>query len=119
MLKLRKTNLITLPVKLKLPTDNPNSFNEGTITVQMLVKSKDELAEYRESDMLDADYIDVLLKKVEGLGDEDGAPINDEAAINEVKKGQWSGFLQPAILQTYFEALGESRVKNSKPSRAR
>lgn len=119
MLKLHKTNLITLSVKLKLPTDNPNSFNEGTITAQMLVKSKEELSEFSDRGWVDADYIEELLKKVEGLGDEDGKAFDNEAAIGEVKKGQWSGFLQPAILQAYFEAMGDSRVKNSRPSRGR
>lgn len=119
MLKLRKTNTITFPVKLRIPTDNPNSFNEGSITVQAKVKSKEELTEYAEKGLNDAEYLEEILVKVEGLGDEDDNPITGEAALAEVKTGLWSSFLTPAILQEYFERMGESRVKNSKPSRGR
>lgn len=119
MLKLRKTNTVTLPVKVRIPTDNPNTFNEGSFTVQMKVKSKEELADYSDRGLLDAEYIDELLVQVDGLGDEDGNAITGDAALFEVKKGLWSGYLQTAILQTYFEQMGESRVKNSRPSRGR
>lgn len=119
MLKLRRTKNITFPVKVRIPTDNPNTFNEGTFIVQAKVKSKEELAEYTDRGLNDAEYLDELVVQVEGLGDEDGNPITDEAALTEVKTGLWSSFLTPAILQEYFERMGESRVKNSKPSRSR
>lgn len=119
MLRLTKNNTIALAVKLRLPTDNPGTFNEGTITAQVVILSKDALRDLADADTTDAQYIDQLVKSVDGLGDADGNPISGDAALTELKSGPWSSFLQSAVLQAYFEQFGEARVKNSKPSRGR
>ncbi|CEM56775.1 hypothetical protein ABFU56_02920 [Xanthomonas campestris pv. campestris] len=119
MLRLTKSETVAMPVKLRLPTDNPNSFNEGTITCKVKIISKDRMRELSEKDTTDAEYLDLFLVDVDGLGDEDAKAINGDAALTEVRTGQWSTFLQAAILQAYFEQYGDARVKNSKPSRGR
>lgn len=119
MLRLTKTETVALPVKLRLPTDNPNAFNEGTITCKVKILSKDRMRELSEKETTDAEYLDLVLVDVEGLGDEDGKAINGEAALREVRDGDWSTFLQAGILQAYFEQYGDARVKNSKTSRGR
>lgn len=117
MLKLTRTNLIALAVKLRLPTETPGKFLEGTITAKVKVLTKEEIAELAEKGTTDVEYIEHLVSSVEGLGDADGNPLTGEAALVEVKKGQWSAYLQAGIIQAYFEQFGEARVKNSKPSR--
>ena len=119
MLKLSKTNLVALPVKLRLPTENPATFNEGTITCKVLVLAKEKLTELAEIQATDAEYLDTFLKEVEGLGDDEGQALTGEAALDQVRKGPWSTFLQAAILSSYFEQFGDARVKNSKTSRGR
>lgn len=119
MLRLSETNTFSLPVKLRLPTENPNSFNEGTISARVKIKSKDELKEMSERELTDMEYIEELLEGVEGLGNSKGEPITGDAAIAEVKTGKWSSYLQAGILGAYFDQFGEARVKNSKPSRGR
>ena len=119
MLKLKKTAEVTRPVKVRLPTENPNAYNEGTITYKAKIKSKDELAELAERGYTDQEYVDELLTEVSGLGTEDGTPISGDAALQEVKGGVWSTYLIGAILQDYFEQYGDARVKNSRPSRGR
>lgn len=119
MLKLSKTNLVALPVKLRLPTENPNTFNEGTITCKVVVLPKDRLAELSDASTPDAEYISEFLKSVEGLGDDEGKALVDDAALEAVRTGPWSTFLQAAILAAYFEQFGDARVKNSKTSRGR
>jgi len=119
MLRLTKTETVALLVKLRLPTDNPNAFNEGTITCKVKILSKDRMRELTEQETSDAEYLRLILVSVEGLGDEAGAPINGEAALNEIYDGAWSTFLQAGVLQAYFEQYGDARVKNSKPSRGR
>lgn len=119
MLRLTKTDTVALPVKLRLPTDNAATFNEGTVTCKVKILSKDRMRELSEKETTDAEYLDLFLVDVDGLGDEDGKPIAGEAALTEVRTGQWSTFLQAGILQAYFEQYGDARVKNSKPSRGR
>jgi len=119
MLKLQKVSSVAMSVKLRLPTDNPNSFNEGTIACKVKILSKETLADLGDKGLTDAEYIDTLLLSVEGLGDEDGGAITGDAALAEVKTGAWSTFLQAAILAAYFEQFGDARVKNSKTSRGR
>lgn len=119
MLRLIKSNTVSMPCKLRLPTENPAVFNEGSINCKVKILSKDEIRALGEAEPTDAEYIERLLVSVEGLGDEDGNPISGEAALAEVRTGQWSTFLQSAIIQAYFEQYGDARVKNSKPSRGR
>lgn len=119
MLRLTKTETVAMPVKLRLPTDNPNSFNEGTINCKVKILTKDRMRDLTENGTNDAEYLDLVLVDVEGLGDENGTAIKGDAALAEVRAGSWSTFLQSAILQTYFEQYGDARVKNSKPSRGR
>lgn len=119
MLRLIKTETVALPVKLRLPTATAGVFNEGSITAQVVVLSKDQLKDLADAETSDADYIKTIVKDVEGLGDAQGNPIKGEAALAEVLNGDWSSFLQNAILAAYFEQFGEARVKNSKTSRGR
>ncbi len=119
MLRLSKTNTVSMPCKLRLPTDNPLKFNEGTITCQVKVLPKDRMRELAEAETTDVEYLDLLLVSVDGLGDDEGNAITGDAALEEVRKGQWSTFLQAGILQAYFEQYGDARVKNSKTSRGR
>lgn len=119
MLRLSKTNTVSLPCKLRLPTDNPLKFNEGTITSTVKILPKDRMRELAEAETTDAEYLELLLVSVDGLGDDEGNAIAGDAALDEVRKGQWSTFLQAAILQAYFEQYGDARVKNSKTSRGR
>ncbi|KHS06603.1 hypothetical protein GGR74_002429 [Xanthomonas arboricola] len=119
MLRLTKSETVAMPVKLRLPTDNPNSFNEGTITCKVKVLPKDRVRELSDKETTDAEYLDLVLVDVDGLGDENGNAIKGDAALNEVRTGGWSTFLQNAIIQAYFEQYGDARVKNSKPSRGR
>ncbi|QHB72927.1 hypothetical protein [Stenotrophomonas sp. 364] len=117
MLRLKKTTTVAMPIKLRLPTENPDSFNEGTITAHVKILTKDEMKSLAEAETADAEYVDKLLVSVEGLGDEDGSPINGDAALEQMRRGPWSTFLQAAFLQAYFEQYGDARVKNSKTSR--
>ncbi|MGH8039287.1 MAG: hypothetical protein ACREPD_16230 [Stenotrophomonas sp.] len=119
MLRLSKTDSVLLPVTLRIPTDKPGAFNEGSIDVLVKVLSKERLKEMSEQEVSDADHIKEFVKSVTGLGDADGNPITGEEALNEVLNGTWSNFLQTAILQAYFGQFGEARVKNSKTSRGR
>ncbi|CAD7351580.1 MULTISPECIES: hypothetical protein [Xanthomonas] len=119
MLRLTKSETVAMPVKLRLPTDNPNSFNEGTITCKVKILSKDRVRELSDKETNDGEYLDLVLVDVEGLADENGTAIKGDAALDEVRIGGWSTFLQNAILQAYFEQYGDARVKNSKPSRGR
>ena len=119
MLKLQKVNAVAMAVKLRLPTDNPAAFNEGTITCKVRILDKEALGDLVDKGASDSEYIDQLLLDVEGLGDENGSAITGEAAIKEVKSGPWSVFLQSAILGAYFEQFGDARVKNSRTSRGR
>lgn len=119
MLRLSKTETVSMPCKLRLPTDNPLKFNEGTITCQVKVLPKGRMRELSEAETTDVEYLDLLLVSVDGLGDDEGNAITGEAALDEVRKGQWSTFLQAGILQAYFEQYGDARVKNSKTSRGR
>lgn len=117
MLKLTRTNVVALPVKLRLPTETAGKFLEGSITVRVKVLTKEEIAALSEKGTTDAEYIDQLVTSVEGLGDAEDNPLTGDAALAEVKSGLWSAFLQSAIIQAYFDQFGEARVKNSKPSR--
>ncbi len=81
--------------------------------------SKDRISELTQQDTSDGDYLRLILVSVDGLGNEDGSPINGEPALAEVYDGAWSTFLQAGILGAYFEQYGDARVKNSKPSRGR
>lgn len=119
MLKLRRSNTVGRQVKVRLPTENPNTFVEGTLTAQVRIKTKDELKQFADEELSDAEYVRELVASVEGLGDEDGNAITGDKAIDEVVSGPWSNYLTAAILQDYFEQFGEARVKNSKPSRRR
>lgn len=119
MLKLTRTNTIAMPVRIRLPTDKPNVFNEGTITCQVKIKSKDEIRQIVEAEISDADLVRELVQDVSGLGDADGNPLQGDAAIEEIISGPWSSYLTVGIIQTYFEQYGEARVKNSRPSRGR
>ncbi|MCR6661825.1 MAG: hypothetical protein NVV60_01425 [Luteimonas sp.] len=119
MLKLKKTNTVARKVKVRLPTENPNSFNEGEILVRFKISTKDEIAERADRELSDREYIGEIVDSVEGLGDEDGNPIAGDAAMHEVYAGVWSAYLQSAIFQEYHEQYGVARVKNSKTSRGR
>lgn len=119
MLRLTKTETVALPVKLRLPTDNPNTFNEGTITCKVKILPKERMRDLTEQETTDAEYLEQILVDVEGLGDEAGNAISGIAALTEVRTGTWSTFLQAGILAAYFEQFGDARVKNSKTSRGR
>ena len=118
-LRLSKVETIVRPVTVRLPTKNPNTFNEGTISYEAKVKTKEELAALSEKGLSDVEYIDELVVSVDGLGDDQDAAINGDAALNEVKHGRWSTYLTTAIIQDYFERFGEARGKNPKTSRGR
>ncbi len=119
MLKLKKVAIVCRQVMLRLPTDNPDTFNEGTFTVGVKILTKEKLKELADADLHDTEYLRQILVSVSGLGDEDGNPVEGDAALAEVYSGPWSTYLQNAILQDYWEQYGEVRVKNSKPSRGR
>ncbi|EMT5435850.1 hypothetical protein WMR10_001399 [Stenotrophomonas maltophilia] len=119
MLKLKKTATVSRPVKLRLPTDNPDTFNEGTITVGVKILTKEQLKDLADAEIHDTEYLRQILVSVSGLGDENGNPIEGDEALAEVYTGPWSTYLQNAILQDYWEHYGDVRVKNSKPSRGR
>lgn len=119
MLKLKKVNLIKREIKVRLPTENPNSFNEGTITVGYKCLSQTQAVDILERGLTKQELYDEVVGSVEGLGDENGNPISGEAANKEVKEGLWSAYLLSAINDDFLEQFGEARVKNSKPSRGR
>ena len=119
MLRLKKVEFVARNVALRLPTENPNSFIEGTLVAKVRLLPKETLKAYAEESLTDAEYCERILIGVEGLADENDQPLTGDAALNEVYKGVWSAFLQNAILQDYWEQYGEARAKNSKPSRGR
>ncbi len=119
MLKLSKATTFAHQVKVRLPTDKPDVFNEGTITVNYNIKSKDEFVELGDKGLSDQEYFDAAVNSVDGLGDSEGNPISGAEALAETKSGKWSTFLLSAIISDYFEQYGEARVKNSRPSRGR
>ncbi|MPS34464.1 MAG: hypothetical protein E2593_04055 [Stenotrophomonas sp.] len=119
MLRLKKTDAVARQVNLRLPTENPNSFNEGTITVMVKVLTKEELRDLANAELGDAEYLRRILISVDGLGDDEGQPIKGEKALEEVYTGAWCAYLQNAILQDYWEQYGDARAKNSRASRGR
>ncbi|WP_313036460.1 hypothetical protein [Stenotrophomonas acidaminiphila] len=119
MLLLTKTNVVSRAIKLRLPTERPNVFNEGDITVKVTLLPKDELRALLDADQGDAEFLRRILVSLDGLGDEAGTPISGDAALAEVYSGQWSAYLQNAIIQDYLEQYGDARAKNSKTSRGR
>ena len=116
---LTQIDTITRPVTIRLPTQTAGKFQEGTINVEVRIKTKDELTALSDQGLSDLEYIDALVVSVEGLGDPSGNAITGEAALNEVKRGRWSTYLTTAIIQDYFEQFADARAKNSKPSRGR
>jgi len=119
MLKLSKTNTVTRAVTVRIGTDDPKVFNEGTIQVRFNVLSKNEIVELAERGTADHDYARRVVADVSGLGDEQGQPISGEAALSEVLDGRWSAYLQRAILDDFFDHFGDARVKNLRPLRGR
>ncbi len=119
MLRLTKTTTVARSIKLRLPTENPNTFNEGTITAHVKVLTKDELRVQADTDQSDAEFLRRILVSVEGLGDENGEPLKGDAALAEVYSGAWCSYLQNGIVQDYWEHYGDARAKNSRASRGR
>jgi len=119
MLKLSKTNTITLPVSIRLPTDDAGKSNEGTIKVRCNLLPQQDVAEMVDASISDSEVIDRILVEVIGLGDADGQPISGADALDVVLTSPWSRHLQMAIVGEYFDHFGQARVKNSRPSRGR
>jgi len=120
MLKLSKTTTITLPVSIRLPTDDAGTSNEGTLKVRYHLLPQQAVAEMVDAaSMTDRDVIDRILVEVIGLGDADGQPISGAEALDVVLNSGWSRHLQMAIVGEYFEHFGQARVKNSRPLRGR
>jgi len=119
MLRLTKTNAVSRTIKLRLPTEKPNVFNEGDITAKVTLLPKDELRVLLDADQGDAEFLRRILVSIEGLGTEEGEPISGDSALAEVYSGKWSAYLQNAIIQDYLEQYGDARAKNSKTSRGR
>ncbi len=119
MLKLKKIDTIARQIKVRLPTDNPAVFNEGTLDVRFKIASKDEVVANAEKEQTDLEFFDQVVVSVDGLGDENGNAITGDAALKECKSGPWSVYLVNAILQDYWEQYGDARAKNSKTSRGR
>ena len=118
-LLLTAIDTIVRPVTIRLPTNTVGKFQEGTINVEVRVKTKDELQALVDQGLTDLEYIDALVVSVDGLGDASGNAITGDAALEQVKKGRWSTYLTTSIIQDYFEQFGDARVKNSKTSRGR
>jgi len=119
MLRLSKTNTITLPVSIRLPTDDAGKSNEGTLKVRYNLLPQQEVAEMVDATVSDREVIDRVLVEVIGLGDADGQPISGADALDVVLNSGWSRHLQMAIVGEYFEHFGQARVKNSRPLRGR
>jgi len=119
MLKLTKTSTITLPVTIRLPTDEAGKTNEGTINVRYHLLPKDQVVGMAREELSDREHIERTVVEISGFGDDDGQPITGEAALDEVLNGRWSGHLQSAIIEEYYAHFGQVRVKNSRPSRGR
>jgi len=119
MLKLSKTNTITLPVTVRLPTDDAGKSNEGTLNVRYTLLPREEVIALNKQELTDREYIERVVVGVEGLGNDEGQPISGADALAAVLDSPWSGYLQLAILEEYFTHFGQARVKNSRPSRGR
>jgi len=119
MLKLSRTTTIARTVTVHLGTDDPNIPNEGTITVRYRIVPKNEIIELTNQSTSDYDYIRRVVADVEGLCDDNDQPVSGEAALAEVLDGRLSLYLQRAILDEYFDHVGDVRVKNSRPLRGR
>jgi len=119
MLKLSKTSAITLPVSVRLPTDDVGKHNEGTLNVRFHLLPREEVAALVQQEISDRQCIERIVIAVDGLGDEKGQPLSGADALAAVLDGPWSGYLQMAIIGDYFEHFGQARVKNLRPSRGR
>lgn len=114
---MKEMNTFPLRVDLVIPPENP--IMRGYITVDAVVKSKEEFKVLAEADMDDVEYFAQIVQAVHGLGDANGNPIEGEAAMREVQTGRLSMYYIPAIVSAYFEQYGEARQKNSRKSSRR
>lgn len=119
MLKLTKVNSVAMPVTMRLPTDNPHKFNEGTVDCRVKVVGRDQLNEMLERNMPDEEFAGELLLSVDGLGNEEGVAYTGAEALQEFLRGTWSTYLVAGFMRAFFEQFGDVRVKNSKASRGR
>lgn len=117
MLKLTKVDSVVRPVAVRLPTEQENVFNEGTIRVRFKIKSKDEVVEL--SKLADREFIANVVTEVIGLGNDQGEALTGQAALAEVQDGLYSAYLQQAIVAEYWDHFGDARAKNSRTSRGR
>lgn len=123
MLKLKKVEGISLNVAVRLPTDDPKVFNEGSFTVRLKNIKRGDLEgileRIRSDELDDAGLLREHIIEVTGLGDENGDPITGAAALEELLTGSASAYLVPAVVGEFFEHFKDARAKNSKPSRGR
>lgn len=109
----------TFPLKVELAIPPERPVMKGFITVDAVVKSKEEIKTLGEQNYEDGEFFDQLIQAVHGLGNDAGAVLEGEDAMKEVKEGKLSMYLVPAIVSAYFEQYGEARRKNSRTSQRR
>lgn len=119
MLKLSKVSEVVLQVTMRLPTDNPNKFIEGTVNCRVKVLGRDQLNDLLQRELPDEEFAGELLVGVEGLGNEEGVAYTGTEALQEFLRGPWSTYLVAGFMRAFFEQFGDVRVKNSKASRGR
>jgi hypothetical protein len=112
----KKVETFTKHIDLAIPPEDPQV--KGYITVDYKTRTKAEVMELGERGLSDEEYIHEIVADVHGLGHpETDEELAGQAAINEVLTGQFSMWLVPAIVHTYFEQYNEARRGNSKRRR--
>jgi len=117
MLKLSKTSTYTRVLTVRLPTDDPERFDEATIQVKYRLVPRNELTALAAEG--DSVLIEKVVADIHGLSDGEGQALTGDAAMAELLEGGWSAHLQGAIVTDLFGQFGEVLVKNSRPSRGR
>lgn len=103
-LSIKKVSGFKRRVEVQIPTDDPAKPEKHDLDVSF------KLSVRPQGTLTDAEYLPMLVTKIEGIADAEGDEAIELAAQHDA--------VRPAIVLAYFEALGEhSAAKNSRKSR--
>ncbi len=123
---LKKAKTTALTIAIDIATDAGRLTGEFTAHARLMTKKEAKALNERLIDEFsrgDIEDLDVALVKgfyerFEGIGNEDGA-LDDDAAMQAVLEGPYSGHLTSAAVQAFYAQYGEARQGNWKRPRAR
>ena len=103
-LSIKKVNTFNRRVEVVIPTDDDKKPERHEIDVTF------RLGVREQGTLTDAEYLPLLVERIEGIADAQGAEAIELAAMHDS--------VRPAIVLKYFEALSENtQAKNSRKSR--